>query len=85
MTTAAVFGVNSSASRPGFWLRESQVAVSSRSYRGVPGSEWRISVVFPVWRGPSRKWDFFASSPGRSRTRGTKIDAVGIVVIYPVK
>ena len=51
---------------------------------GVPGNDWRINVVFPVCRGPNRKWDFFASNPARSRARATKIGSVGAVVISPV-
>src|SRR5205823_15085452 len=35
------------------------------------GSVRRIQNVFPVWRGPKRKWDFLASHSFRSGRRST--------------
>jgi hypothetical protein len=32
---------------------------------------WRISDVFPVWRGPKRKYDFLSRRACGSSVRGT--------------
>lgn len=41
-----------------------------------------MSVVLPVCRGPSRKWDFRASSAGRSSTRSMNGICVDTVVKF---